>query len=330
MLRLAFAGAGDVVRDRHLPALARIASVKVVSVADEDVMRAEALAAEAGARAFSSVEALLEAGGADALAVCVPPRAHAEVALAAARAGLRLFVEKPLAASVEDAQTIADAASGVTGFNLRCHRHVLRAREVLAAGALGEVVALRTEFTDPLNPVAPWRRRREHGGGALWDKAVHHVDLWRFLLDDEIDELAAATRSDGDRDDTVALLTGRTRGGVLLETLAADHGPVRQVVEIVGADATLELDLYRSDGFYLIPPGELPGAVGTRLRAAARVVGALPQLARDARAGGVFRETYSELWRRFAAGGSGLATLDDGLRAVELVENALESVAAVA
>jgi len=336
MLRLAFAGAGAVVCDRHLPALAHVGSVRVVGVADVDTDRARAAAAQAGGvPVFESVEELLDAGGVDALAVCVPPRAHAHVATAAARRGVHLFVEKPLAVPLADARATVAAAhesgvGGVTGFNLRCHRHVRAARTLLAAGETGELVAVRTTFTDPLlddGRLPDWRRSREHGGGALWDKAVHHVDLWRHLLGDEIAELAATTRSDPEADDSVALLTGRTHAGVLLEAIAADHGPVRQEIQLIGRRATLELDLYRSDGLRLVPPGELPGAVGTRLRGALHTARSLSRLARDARVGGVFRQAYTELWRSFGDAVRGregtLATLEDGLRAVECLDAAL-------
>ena len=153
-MRLGIIGCGYVTLDRHLPALRHVPEIQVVAVADAVPERAAEAARRAGARAVD-VDVLLGDGGAEAVAVCTPPAAHAELAIAALDAGKHLFLEKPLAPSLEEADRIVRRAAGsplraVVGLNFRRHRHVERARQLVRTGRLGRVQAVRSAFTNPV------------------------------------------------------------------------------------------------------------------------------------------------------------------------------------
>jgi predicted dehydrogenase len=77
----------------------------------------------------------------------------------------------------------------MVAFNLRWHRLVRQAREVIQRRTLGPLTLIRTALTSYHENVPEWRRRRELGGGALFELAVHHFDLWRFLLQSEVEEV---------------------------------------------------------------------------------------------------------------------------------------------
>lgn len=336
-LRVGIVGCGFVAEHRHLPTLAGLTEVDVVAVADIDTARCGHVADRFGvANRDRDVAALLQRPEVEAVAVCVPAAEHASVALAALDAGKHVFVEKPLTLSLDEADVLVERArragtTAVVGFNLRSHSIVRRARELIREGAIGRVTAVETSFADARLTVPDlpmWRTRRELGGGALVDKIVHHVDLWRFLLDDEAHTLFAVARSERG-DDDVVMVTGRMRGGTLVHAFASDLTGLSNEVKIRGEEGALRLDLYRFDGLTHASLRDLPGAPATRLR---RMLAGTRQLAgslSEIRNGGVFDATYGAQWRNFVSAARGLeppaCTFEDGRRALEIVLAAARS-----
>ena len=229
------------------------------------------------------------------------------VVLAALRAGKHVFVEKPLALDLEDADRIVDMAASApahvfVGFNLRWHRHLAAAHRDVAAGAIGRVQAINTVFSDPLlarGGLPEWRSRRDQGGGVLFDKLAHHFDLWRFLLDDEPVEVFVQSRPGRGDDDTVSV-TARMRGGALATTLGMDDAYLSHQVTLYGDQGGLHVDVYRFDGLVRSAVDEPPGAPRTRLRHLAGVLGEPRANLSAIRRGGDFDASYDGEWRHFA------------------------------
>jgi predicted dehydrogenase len=94
---------------RHADKLARLPGVKLEYVVDTDLARAEAVAGKTGARAVADFRAVL--GGVDIATVAVPTQAHAEVAGALLGAGIHVLVEKPLTATLAEADRVVGAAA---------------------------------------------------------------------------------------------------------------------------------------------------------------------------------------------------------------------------
>jgi predicted dehydrogenase len=125
----------------------------------------------------------------DAVDLCLPHHLHAEMSIAAARAGKHILCEKPLALTVEDCDRMARAAAeaGVIlmhGENLRTTETVEMAAELIRQGRLGTLVGLQATYAHwqwiELN--LDWRTRpAESGGGHLMDGAIHFVDVLRHL-----------------------------------------------------------------------------------------------------------------------------------------------------
>ena len=134
-----------------------------------------------------SVPDLLALPGVDAVVVASPSSLHNEHIALAAAAGKPLFSEKPLADSVVEAKAAAAAVdrAGVPfqiGFQRRFDPGYARARELIAAGAIGEPEMFRGITGDRIPPVDFLRT----SGGLFWDLAIHDFDAARFLLGDEI------------------------------------------------------------------------------------------------------------------------------------------------
>jgi len=332
-------GCGFVTRDRHLPALKRVPQLRVVAVADSDPVAARDVAERWRVeRCYTDAQQLLADAAVEAVAICVPAASHVELALAALQAGKHVLVEKPLALSLGDADRLieqAQSASGrvLMGFNLRWHPLIRQARKALKEGRVGPVVHIRTTFSDPLftqNKVPPWRVERRLGGGALLDKAVHHFDLWRFLLDDEVEEVFALSCSKHGEDDTVTV-SAKTSGGVLATALAADSTSVHNEITIFGEAGELSVCCYRFDGFTFTSLSELPGSPRARLTGLARSAMLLGPSLGVARRGGIFAASYEAEWRHFAevvrADAEPECRLEDGRQALAVALAAARSAA---
>jgi predicted dehydrogenase len=129
---------------------------------------------------------------------------HRRILLAAAAAGKPVYCEKPLALNAAEAREVAAAARqagiavGMT-FNYRFIPALMRARQMIAAGALGDIYNFRagylhSGYEDPTRPLS-WRlQKRLAGGGALVDLGAHIIDLVRHLLG-EFQAVRATTRT---------------------------------------------------------------------------------------------------------------------------------------
>ena len=118
-LKVHFAVAGCGVISRfHLHAIRTIEDAALAGVYDPVAANAEQAAAEYGARAYPTYEALLEDDAVDAVCICTPSHLHAPLALAAVRAGKHVLVEKPVALRMEDCDALAAADCGEVGITV--------------------------------------------------------------------------------------------------------------------------------------------------------------------------------------------------------------------
>jgi len=216
-------------------------------VADPDPA-ARCAAVAAGARAHAATEALLADPGVQAVYVATPNHLHRAVVEAAAAAGKPVLCEKPMAATLGDAEAIVAsvARAGVpygTAFDQRHHPAHAAIRGAIADGAVGTVTAIRIAYACWVDAGwAPdnWRADPARaGGGALIDLAPHGLDLVEFLLGEPLEEVAALTQTRVQRYavDDGAMLVGRTARGVLAQLHVAYNCPEalpRRRLEVLG------------------------------------------------------------------------------------------------
>ena len=134
--------------------------------------------------------------------VVTPGDSHAEIAIAAARAGKAVLCEKPLANTVKEAKAMVAAVQKAGVTNMICHNYrrapaVVLARQLVASGKLGRIYHYRGTYlqdwiVDPELPLL-WRFQKEKAGsGALGDILSHSLDLGRYVLGAEVTEVAGA------------------------------------------------------------------------------------------------------------------------------------------
>ena len=174
--------------------IAGVPGCEVTTVGSRSTERARALADSLGAPyAVGSRTALVEHPEVDAVYVATPHAQHAEVVVAALRAGRAVLCEKPLTHTLAESERLAAVARETGTFLMegmwtRFNPLVQQLRTLVAAGALGEVRAVHASF----GFAAPWDPAGrlwapELGGGALLDLGVYTVDLARSLLGDPVE-----------------------------------------------------------------------------------------------------------------------------------------------
>ncbi len=190
-MRTAIVGAGRQAR-RRAAAIAGSADSEVAVVTAVPMTSAAALAHEVHADASTDWVAAVVRPDVDSVIVCTPPDLHAEIAIAALRAGKHVLCEKPLARSSAEGQRMVDEACAAgrilwCGFNHRYHPALRQVRAWLDQGNLGEAMYLRAHYGISGRPgyENEWRADPARvSGGQLMEQGIHLVDLARWFLGD--------------------------------------------------------------------------------------------------------------------------------------------------
>jgi myo-inositol 2-dehydrogenase/D-chiro-inositol 1-dehydrogenase len=211
-LRVGVIGVGRIGR-LHATLLARqVPGAALAAICDSDDRRANEVADQFGVPVAGSVDALL--ASVDAVAICSSTATHADLIVAAARAGRAIFCEKPLSLDLAelDHALAATAEAGVAlqiGFNRRydaAHRSV---RDAVASGTVGDPHLVRISSRDPAPPPVDYVR---DSGGIFLDMMVHDFDMARYVTGSEVVEVFARGErriydEAGDVDTAVVLVT---------------------------------------------------------------------------------------------------------------------------
>jgi myo-inositol 2-dehydrogenase / D-chiro-inositol 1-dehydrogenase len=255
VLRAGLIGAGWI-GQRHAQALAMRSDVTLAAVCDVDADRAAQVARASGADVFTDWHETLETADLDTLWICTPPRAHADLAVAALDRGLPVYLEKPIARSLEDAARIVAAATRggavcAVGYQWRAVDVLGELTSALAGRTVGCLVGQSIGGTES----RPWFLSRAEGGGNLLERGSHHIDLARRLAGEVVAVQAAesavplAPRPAGqgvdDIADAVSMLLHFESGGLGTIVVAWTSGnqPGSYWVELTAADASFRLDL---------------------------------------------------------------------------------------
>jgi len=178
----------------------RVPEASVVAVAARDPARASAFASRHGIpRVHASYAALLADPEVEAIYNPLPNSLHAEWTIRALDAGKHVLCEKPFAATVAEAEAMAQAAARagrvlMEAFHYRYHPLFRRVRGLLDEGAVGSVRHLEASMCIPLLRRGDIRFRADLAGGALMDTGCYTVHLLRHLAGAEPDVVSAEAR----------------------------------------------------------------------------------------------------------------------------------------
>ena len=210
-IRWGFIGAGGIAETLATDIALTDGNV-VVAVGARDADRAAAFAKRHNiARSYGSYEALVADDGVDIIYIATTHPRHKAQALMAIAAGRSLLIEKPVCLNAVDARAVFQAASEAGVFAMeamwmRMNPLVLRARELIAEGAIGEVRKVRFEFGLG-RPFDPTHRLFElaNGGGALLDLGIYPMSFAYHFLGLPETAHTTGTLSSAGSDDTVAM-----------------------------------------------------------------------------------------------------------------------------
>ena len=202
MLNLALVGCGLIAQAHWHGIQNHAPEIKVTACVDTDFQRAQAMATQVNAKPFASLESALEDGDFDAVDLMLPHDLHEAACMQCFRAGKAVLLEKPLANTLAGANRILHEAK-VAGATLMVAEQaqywtdVIKIRELLDAGMIGNVLTARAYFFDRLvldpNDPIPWRySMARSGGGISIDGGAHWIRPMRMMLG-EIDQVLAAT-----------------------------------------------------------------------------------------------------------------------------------------
>lgn len=233
----------------HARAIAEVRGAKLVACYDRLTRLADNLAAEFGCRAYHDLDAMLADENVQVVVIGTPSGAHMEPAVAAAKAGKHVIVEKPLEITLKRCDKIIDAcrASKVTLstiFPSRFHASVVEIKRAVEAGRFGRLTVgdayVKWYRTQQYYDSGKWRGTWElDGGGALMNQAVHSVDLLLWLMGPVAEVTAHAATLAHERiavEDTVVATLKFQSGalGVIEATTAAYPGYLKRI-EIHGS-----------------------------------------------------------------------------------------------
>jgi myo-inositol 2-dehydrogenase/D-chiro-inositol 1-dehydrogenase len=176
----------------HMRAIRDSETIEVSAIA-EPVEQTRNSVPSTDARVFDSIDAMIDAGGLDAVLVCVPSDRHLEAVRRLVAAGLPILCEKPLGVTAAQARDAAGLASSARlplqiGFWRRFVPMLTRLRQQIESGELGGIYVVACYQWDGQPPTAYFRT---HSGGIFVDMGVHEFDQARWLTGQEFETITA-------------------------------------------------------------------------------------------------------------------------------------------
>jgi len=201
-VRYAVVGLGHIAQVAVLPAFqhARANSVLAALVSD-DAQKLRKLSrkyAVEHAWTYEELETGLRSGAIDAVYIALPNHLHREYALKAARLGVHVLCEKPLALTEKDCLEMIRTCQVyqvqlMTAYRLHFERANLEAIRIVQSGRIGTPRVFESVFTLSIEDEDNFRLRRAAGGGPVWDVGIYCVNAARYLFQAEPEEVLAST-----------------------------------------------------------------------------------------------------------------------------------------
>src|SRR3954467_2033220 len=255
MIRFGLLGCGRIAK-RHADLLGggHIDGASLVAVCDPIRARAEAFGSKFAIPSDCNIDDFLARKEIDAVAVLTPSGMHPEHAIACARAGKHVVVEKPMALRLQDADAMMRACdeAGVKLFVVKQNRFnvpVVKAREALEAGRFGKlilgIVRVRWCRDQAYYDQDDWRGTWACDGGVLTNQASHHVDMLEWFFGDVVSVHArgmTALAKIETEDTAVATLKFRNGAlGIIEGTTATPPTDLEGSLSILGEGGTVEI-----------------------------------------------------------------------------------------
>ena len=183
--------------------------LEIVAVCDvipekmEEILAKYDLQGDESIKRYTDYREMIEKEEIELASIATESGIHAEIALYCIEHGVNVIIEKPMAMSIEDADKIIEAAEKYNVKVSACHQNrfnvaIQELRKAVEAGRFGKLshgsIHVRWNRNQGYYDQAPWRGTWEQDGGALMNQCIHGIDLLRWMMGDEIEEIYGATR----------------------------------------------------------------------------------------------------------------------------------------
>ncbi len=272
MIRIGIVGAGRIGHVHAESVTYHIPEAEVAMVTDVVEANAKKLAEKYGVPKYSAnYMDLINDPDIDAVLVCSPTPTHADISIAAMKAGKHVFCEKPVHTSLEKIREVAEVEKETgrklqIGFNRRFDHNHRAVRRAAQEGKLGKVEIIKITSRDPEPPSPEYAAS---SGGLYIDMMIHDFDMAMFLADSDVTEVYAMGTSlvdprigeAGDVDTAIVTLTFANGAlGVIDNSRRAAYG-YDQRVEVFGS---LGMAADENDGDSTVKISTVAGVVGEK------------------------------------------------------------------
>lgn len=206
-MRYALIGCGRI-STNHIKAAVNN-KLEIVGVCDilpekmEELLEKHELKNDNSIHRYTDYKELIAAEKPELISIATESGNHAEIALYCIEAGINVIIEKPMAMSIADANKIIELAEEKHVKVSACHQNrfnvaVQELRKAVESGRFGKIshgsIHVRWNRNKGYYDQAPWRGTWAHDGGALMNQCIHGIDLLRWMMGDEVEEVYGATR----------------------------------------------------------------------------------------------------------------------------------------
>ncbi len=254
-LKVGIVGCGMIACKRHIPAFLKLKkTVAVSAVCDTNQSTAQQTALQYGIKkAYSNFTEMLSKEKPDVIDICTPPQTHAPLALEAMQSGCHIIMEKPMALKVSDCDLMLEASrkNGVklcVSHNMLFFPPLIKARELVARGAIGTFTGMRIFISDPRDVVLLQKDKWEHKlpGGILEESVSHPVYISLAFLK-HIDNVAVVAKNFLEHpwahfDEFRIELAGEKAVSSIVKSYTSNSYAAE--VDLFGSEGALHLDLH--------------------------------------------------------------------------------------
>ena len=206
-MKYALIGCGRISTNHLKAALNNKLEIKAVCDIDQMHMAAllkkHALETDTKISKYTDYHAMLMEIKPDLVSIATESGSHAKIALDCIEAGVNVIIEKPIALSIRDAEEIIHSSKEKNVKVSTCHQNrfniaVQKMRQALEQERFGKIshgsVHIRWNRNQEYYMQAPWRGTWKQDGGALMNQCIHGIDLLRWIMGDEVEEVYGTTR----------------------------------------------------------------------------------------------------------------------------------------
>jgi len=224
----------------HARLYSQLPDIELVGVADVNETLAISVAQSYGCKPFADYHDLLEEN-LDAVSIVVPTTLHKKVALDAIEKGINILIEKPIADTIENADEVIKAAREnrvklMVGHVERFNPAIIKLKELIDNGLLGNVVSISAKRVGPYNP-------RIRDVGIIVDLGTHDIDIMSYLYGEKIKEVyaSAGTVVHSHEDHAIITLNFHNGGSGVIDTNWLTPHKVRNLT-VIGSKGIAEVN----------------------------------------------------------------------------------------